>query len=156
VIRLRRARSAIGTGLLIGACGLAAGCGVSGTSAPHSRVVEAKAHSAEKRFCVEELAAPTAAQQAAISRYWTPLVRSALTLVSQGKMEVPVPKKHLTSAQRRALERAEWAERTFGPKPRLECEQRTRGRVPASAPAVAPQSWGSYGTQLVSEPLTGT
>jgi hypothetical protein len=143
---LHRARSAIGTGLLIGVCGLAAGCGASGTSASHSRVVEANANTAAKRFCVEELAAPTAAQQAAISRYWTPLARSALTLVSQGKMEVPVPKKHLTRAQRRALEGAEWAERTFGPKPRLECEQTTPGRPPASAPAVAPQSSGSSGT----------
>jgi hypothetical protein len=146
VIRLRRAGNAIGTGLLIGACGLAAGCGVPGTSARHFRVVAANAKTAAHRFCVEELTAATPAQEAAVSRYWTALARSALTVASQGKMEVPVPKKHLTLAQRHALERAEWAERTFGPKPKLECEQTAPARLPPSAPAASPQTAGSSGT----------
>jgi hypothetical protein len=134
VIRLRNTGSAIGTGLVIGVCVLAAGCGVPGSGASHPRVVGANANTAARRFCVEELAAATAAEQAALEHYWTPLARSALTLASQGKMQVPVPKKHVTRAQRRALERAEWAERTFGPKPKLECEQITAGGPPASAP----------------------
>ena len=92
------------------------------------------------RFCADEIAAPTPAEQAKIDRYWTPLARSALTVVSQGKMAVPEPKQHLTRAQRRALARAEWAGHAFAPKPRLVCERVLPGRVPAGVPAAAPQT----------------
>jgi len=130
VIRLRSAGGAIGAGMLSIACGLAAGCGVAGATASHSAVVAARAKVKTHRFCADVISAATAAEQATIDRYWTPLARSALTVVSQGKMSVPVPKKHLTRAQRRALQRAEWAERAFGPKPRLECVQYPRAGFP--------------------------
>ena len=61
------------------------------------------------------------AQADAVNRYWTPLARSAVRTVSKGKMSVTVPKQHLTSPQRRALQLAEWAERAFLPKPTLVC-----------------------------------
>jgi hypothetical protein len=152
VIRLRGAGGVIGAGILSVACGLAAGCGVPGGTAPHSVAVVAKAKANAKakaktqRFCVDEISAATAAEQAAINRYWTPLARSALTVVSQGKMAVTVPKKQLTPAQRRALRRAEWAEQKFGPKPKLVCEQVPAGGAPASAPAVPPGPQTSPGT----------
>jgi hypothetical protein len=76
-----------------------------------------------KRFCAYEIFTPTAAEVREISRYWTPLARSAVRVVSRGKMTVTVPKEHLTLSQGRALRLAEWAERAFSPKPRLVCVQ---------------------------------
>jgi hypothetical protein len=146
VIMLRSAGGPIGAGILSVACGLTTGCGVPGATSPHSAVAATSPETKTQRFCIDEFVAPTAAEQAAINRYWTPLARSALTFVSQGKMEVQVPKKHLTPAQRRALRLAEWAERKFGPKPRQKCQQVPAGGVPASAPAVAPQAGASAGT----------
>ena len=95
---------------------------------------------ATQRFCADEILTPTPAQIAAINRYWTPLARSALTVVSEGKMAVSVPKKHLTPAQRSALRRAEWAGQAFGPKPRLVCVQVPAAAVSAGGPAVPPQA----------------
>jgi hypothetical protein len=114
----RRARA----GLLSLACGLAAlgaGCGTEASLASGSSPVAAEA--APHEFCAYEIAAPTGAEIAAINRYWTPLARSAVMFVSRGKMLVPVPRKHLNPAQRRALRRAEWAWRAFSPKPELVC-----------------------------------
>lgn len=76
-----------------------------------------------ERFCAYEISTPTAAEARAIGHYWTRLARSAVRVVSQGKMTVTVPKEHLTRSQRRALRLAEWAERAFSPKPRLVCIQ---------------------------------
>jgi hypothetical protein len=73
------------------------------------------------RFCAYEIRTPTPGEIAAINRYWTPLARSAVKLVSRGKMLVEAPKQHLSPAQRQALRRAEWAWREFSPKPRLVC-----------------------------------
>jgi hypothetical protein len=146
VIRLRSSGGVIGAGLLTVACGLAAGCGAVASTAPHAAVAAAKAKTKAHRFCVDEIGAPTAAQQAEINRYWTPLARSALTVVSQGKMSVTVPKKHLTRAQRRALRLAEWAEHRFAPKPKLMCERVPAGGLPTSAPAVPRRPSVSAGT----------
>lgn len=52
-------------------------------------------------------------------------------------MAVPVPRKHLTPAQRRALRLAEWAERALAPKPRLVCvraPQSVRPKAGTTAP----------------------
>ena len=93
---------------------------------------------APSRFCAYEIRTPTAAETAAINRYWTPLARSAVRLVSRGKMLVETPKRHLSRAQRRALHRAEWAWRAFAPKPRLVClrlptgQGGRRARAPAT------------------------
>jgi hypothetical protein len=111
------------------ACGLAvvcAGCGAEASQAlgPSPEAAKGKPH----EFCAYEITAPTAAEIAAINRYWTPLARSAVTLVNRGKMLVPVPKKHLTPAQRTALRLAEWAQRTFSPKPELVCSPTRAGR----------------------------
>ena len=91
----------------------------SASLASRSSVEAAKA--APSRFCAYEIRTPTAAEIAAINRYWTPLARSAVRLVSRGKMLVETPKRHLSPAQRQALRRAEWAWRAFAPKPRLVC-----------------------------------
>lgn len=101
-------------------CAFTAGCADAVNAAAHAVVHVAAAKSA-KRFCAYEISLPTTADDAVINRYWTPLARSAIEVVSEGKMAVPVPKKHLTSAQRRALRLAEWADRAFSPKPRLVC-----------------------------------
>jgi hypothetical protein len=146
VITLRNAAGLIGAGILSAACALAAGCGAAGSTAPHAAVVAATHRTGTHRFCVDEIATPTATELARINRYWTPLARSALTVVSEGKMSVAVPKKHLTGAQRRALRLAEWAERTFSPKPKVVCEPLPAGGVPASAPAMPPQPAHSAGT----------
>ena len=133
----RRARA----GLLSLACGLAvlcAGCGAEASLASGSSPAATEATPHE--FCAYEIAAPTGAEIAAINRYWTPLARSAVTLVSRGKMLVPAPKKHLTPAQRRALRRAEWAWRTFSPKPELVCTP-----TPARARALSPRAAGKPG-----------
>jgi hypothetical protein len=112
------------------ACGLmvclTAGCTAASASlAPRSAPEVVK--TAPSRFCAYEIRTPTPGEIAAINRYWTPLARSAVRLVSRGKMLVETPKRHLSPAQRRALQRAEWAWRAFSPKPRLVCL-----RLPAS------------------------
>jgi hypothetical protein len=143
VIGLHGTGGVVCAGMLSVACGLAAGCGVAGTTASHPAADPATTKAKTQRVCAEEISAATAAQEAAINRYWTPLARSAITMVSKGKISVPEPKKHLTRAQRRALLRAEWAERAFGPKPRLVCQQIPAGGVPSSVAPVAPQSRAS-------------
>lgn len=104
----------------------------------HAMLHMAVNKSSPKRFCAYEISVPTAAEDAAINHYWTPQARSAIKIVSEGKMAVPVPKAHLTQAQRRALRRAEWAEREFSPKPRLVCVHIPSGRSSAPAGAARP------------------
>ena len=137
----RRARAS----LLSLACGLVvlcAGCGAETSLASGSSPVATEATPHE--FCAYEIAAPTAAEIAAINRYWTPLARSAVTLVSRGKMLVPVPRRHLTPAQRGALRRAEWAWRTFSPKPELVCTP-TPGRKTGGASQQSRRAAGRRG-----------
>ena len=108
---------------------LAAGCTAASASLASRSSVEA-VKAAPGRFCAYEIRTPTAAEMAAINRYWTPLARSAVRLVSRGKMLVETPKRHLSPAQRQALGRAEWAWRAFAPKPRLVCLRLPTGRGP--------------------------
>jgi hypothetical protein len=98
------------------------------TAGKTSRSSPRAAKAARDRFCAYEIGAPTAAEIAAIDRYWTPLARSAVRLISRGKMLVEAPKQHLSPAQRQALRRAEWAWRTFAPKPKLVCLRLPAGR----------------------------
>jgi hypothetical protein len=136
---LRGTNGAIGAVVLGAACAVtamcSAGCAVTASAASQSPALAhiAAATASARRYCAYEIAAPTAAEESAINRFWTPLARSALTTASQGKMLVQVPKRHLSPAQRRALRRAEWAERTFSPKPRLVCEQAPSAGTPRSA-----------------------
>jgi hypothetical protein len=113
------------------ACGLmvclTAGC-TAASASPPSRSSREAVQTAPSRFCAYEIRTPTPAEIAAINRYWTPLARSAVRLVSRGKMLVEAPKPHLSPAQRRALRQAEWAWRTFAPKPRLVCLRVPTGR----------------------------
>jgi hypothetical protein len=99
---------------------LTAGCTAASASLASRSSPEA-VKTAPSRFCAYEIRTPTAAEIATINRYWTPLARSAVRLVSRGKMLVEAPKRHLSPAQRQALRRAEWAWRAFTPKPRLVC-----------------------------------
>ena len=120
----------VGTAMLSVVCALTvcltAGCTAANAS-PASRSSREAVKTAPSRFCAYQIRTPTAAEIAAINRYWTPLARSAVRLVSRGKMLVEAPKRHLSPAQRRALHRAQWAWRAFAPKPRLVCL-----RLPAS------------------------
>jgi hypothetical protein len=86
-----------------------------------SRSSRARSKNGTGRFCAYQISTPTPAEIAAINRYWTPLARSAVRLVSRGKMLVEAPKQHLSRAQRQALRRAEWAWRAFAPRPKLVC-----------------------------------
>jgi hypothetical protein len=143
---LRAAIGAVGAAMLGATCAvtMCAGCAAPASTASHS------AHQAQvthlvtpahiavatgrpRHFCAYRIDTPTAAEQVAINRYWTPLARSALTMASQGKMWVSVPKRHLSPAQHQALRRAEWAERIFSPKPRLACAHLPSGRAPHRA-----------------------
>jgi hypothetical protein len=123
-----------GAAMLSAVCGLmiclTAGCTAASASlAPRSSGSSPVAVKiVPSRFCVYEIRTPTAAEIAAINRYWTPLARSALRLVSRGKMLVEVPKRDLSPAQWRALRRAEWAWRAFAPRPRLVCLRLPAGR----------------------------
>jgi hypothetical protein len=99
---------------------LIAGCTAASASVT-SRSSPGAVRTAPGRFCAYEIRTPTAAEIATINRYWTPLARSAVRLVSRGKILVAAPKPHLSPAQRRALRRAEWAWRAFAPKPKLVC-----------------------------------
>jgi len=92
------------------------------------------------RFCAYEISVATTQQDAAINHYWTPLARSAIKIVDQGKMAVTVPKQHLTRSQRRALRLAEWADQTFAPKPKLICVQIPPNSTPASSGAATVSS----------------
>ena len=121
MIRLRLIGKAAGIALLCIICGFAAGCAGAVDAAAHAVVHVAAEKSSPKRFCAYELSTPTTAQAASVNHYWTPLARSAMRTVSQGKMTVTVPKEHLTPSQRQALRLAEWAERAFLPKPKLVC-----------------------------------
>jgi len=138
-IKLPGPGSVIRAATLSVGCGLAAGCAVTGGGALHAAAKVVATRPATQRFCADQILTPTPAQIAAINRYWTPLARSALTVVSEGKMAVSVPKKHLTPAQRSALRRAEWAWQAFGPKPRLVCVRIPAAAVSADGPAVPPQ-----------------
>jgi hypothetical protein len=106
------------------ACGLmiclAAGC-TAASASQASRSSREAVQTGPGRLCAYEIRTLTPAEIAAINRYWTPLARSAVRLISRGKMLVEAPKPHLSPAQRRALRRAEWAWRAFAPKPRLVC-----------------------------------
>lgn len=128
-------------------CGFDVGCANASTAA-RSLIHVALEKADSKRFCAYEISPPTATEAIMIRHYWTPLARSAVRTVSQGKMTVTVPRAHLTKSQRRALRLAEWAERAFSPKPRLVCVRvgtnrtypststgtlRPRGPVPAPA-----------------------
>ena len=115
------------------ACGLivcltAGSTAASASLAPRSSPEVVK--TTPSRFCAYEIRTPTPAEIAAINRYWTPLARSAVRLVSRGKMLVEAPKRLLRPAQRQALRRAEWAWRAFSPKPRLVCLRLPTGRGP--------------------------
>jgi hypothetical protein len=112
---------AAGIALLCIICGFAAGCADAVDAAAHAVVHVAAEKSSPKQFCAYELTVPTTAQAASVNHYWTPLARSAMRTVSQGKMTVTVPKQHLTPPQRRALRLALWAERAFLPRPKLVC-----------------------------------
>jgi hypothetical protein len=115
------------------ACGLAV-CLTAGSTAASaslaSRSTSEAVKTAPSRFCAYEIRTPTSAEIAAINRYWTPLARSALRLVSRGKMLVEAPKPHLSPAQRQALRRAEWAWGAFSPKPKLVCLRLPPARGP--------------------------
>jgi hypothetical protein len=128
-IRLHGTTGAVCAGVLSIACGLAAGCAAAGSNPLHTAAKVAPAKPATQRYCAEEINTPTPAEIAAINRYWTPLARSAVTVVSQGKMAVSVPIKDPSPAQHSALLRAERAWQVFGPKPRLVCVQIPAGGV---------------------------
>ena len=121
-------------------CGFTAGCAVTANNALHSPAHVAAEHISSKRFCAYQISAATTEQDAAINHYWTPLARSAIKIVDQGKMAVTVPKQHLTRSQRRALRLAEWANKTFAPKPKLVCVQIPRNSTPSSAGAATVSS----------------
>lgn len=154
VIGLRNTGGAVCAAMLSVACALTAGCGVTASTASPAvlhlaartrpaRTGPARTGSARTGptgICADELTSPSKAQQAAIDRYWTPLARSALKLVSEGKMMVSVPKKHLTRAQRQALRRAERAEQALTPKPKLVCVPSPRTRASESAAPASAQS----------------
>jgi hypothetical protein len=137
---LRIIGKATSIALLCVICGFAAGCADAVDAAAHAVAHVAAAKSTSKRFCAYELSVPTSAQADAVNRYWTPLARSAVRTVSQGKMAVTVPREHLTPSQRRALRLAEWAERAFLPKPKLVCVHIPARGAPSHAGASATSS----------------
>jgi hypothetical protein len=134
-MRVHSTGRAVCAAMLSVACGLmvclTAGCTAASASIA-SRSSPVAVRTAASRFCADEIRTPTAAEIAAINRYWTPLARSAVRLVSRGKMLVEAPKRHLSPAQRQALRRAEWAWRAFSPKPRLVCLRLPTGRGPGT------------------------
>jgi hypothetical protein len=170
-VRVLRGFAAAGCAAAVSViCAFSAGCADAATTASQSFAIHAaekshavaekshaaaeKSHAAaekstSRRFCAYEISTPTAAEVRVIGHYWTPLARSALQVVSRGKMTVTVPKEHLTWAQRRALRLAQWAESAFSPKPKLVCIQlpfpwhaRPRGGGPPGAAARRPGSAG--------------
>jgi hypothetical protein len=133
VINLHGVSKATCAAILSVMCGFTAGCAETANDASHSPAHVAAEHITSRRFCAYQISVATTGQDAAINRYWTPLARSAIKTVDQGKMAVTVPKQHLTRSQRRALRLAEWADRAFAPKPKLVCVQITPGSTPASS-----------------------
>ena len=122
-------------------CGFTAGCADAAASyASHSPARVAAKHINSGRFCAYQISAASTGQDAAINHYWTPLARSAIRIVDQGKMAVTVPKQHLTRSQRRALRLAEWADHAFAPKPKLVCVQIRPNSPPASSGAATVSS----------------
>ena len=119
--------------------GFAAGCAGTADATAHAVAHVAPAKSS-KQFCAYELSVPSTAQADAVNHYWTPLARSAMRTVSKGKMTVTVPREHLTSSQRRALRRAEWAQRAFLPKPKLVCLHIPARGAPSHAGAATTSS----------------
>jgi hypothetical protein len=135
VINLHGVSKAACAAVLSIICGFTAGCAGTANNASHSPAHVAAAHINSGRFCAYQISAATTGQDAAINHYWTPLARSAVKIVNQGKMAVTVPKPHLTRSQRRALRLAEWADRAFAPKPKLVCVQIPPSSTPSSAGA---------------------
>jgi len=130
VIRVRGTSAVARAAMLSAACTAVAACAGYGVAAAGTSAFAAHpaaAHATPTRYCAYEIATPTAAEVAAIERYWTPVARSAVAYVSQGKMIIAVPKRRLTRPQRLALRRLRWAERAFPPRPRLVCEQLAPG-----------------------------
>jgi hypothetical protein len=134
---LRIIGKATSIALLCIMCAFTAGCADAVDAAAHAVAHVAAAKSSPKRFCAYELSVPSSAQADAVNHYWTPLARSAMRTVSQGKMSVRVPKEHLSASQRRALRLAEWAERAFLPKPKLVCLHIPARGAPSHAGAAA-------------------
>jgi hypothetical protein len=134
VIKLHGVSRALCIAVFCIVCAFTAGCAGAVNAAGHA-VVHVAATKSSRRFCAYEISLPTKADAAAINRYWTPLARSAIEIVSEGKMAAPVPRKHLTEAQRRALRLAEWAERAFAPKPKLVCVRLPQARPKAGTTA---------------------
>jgi hypothetical protein len=132
VINLHGVSKATCAAVLSIICGFTAGCGTTADNAPRSPARVAAEHINPGRFCAYQITAATAEQDAAINHYWTPLARSAIKIVDQGKMAVTVAKPHLTWSQRRALRRAEWANQAFAPKPKLVCVQIPPNSTPSS------------------------
>jgi hypothetical protein len=140
VINLHGVSKAACAAILAVICGFTAGCADAASNVSHSPAHVAAEHTNSGRFCAYQISAATTEQDAAINHYWTPLARSAVKIVDQGKMAVTVPKQHLTWSQRRALRLAEWADRTFAPKPKLICVHIPPGRTPGSSgAAVSPK-----------------
>lgn len=135
MINLHGVKKATCAAILSVICGFTAGCADAVGNASHSPAHVAAEHINSRRFCAYQISAATAGQDAAINHYWTPLARSAVKIVDQGKMAVTVPRQHLTRSQRRALRLAEWADRTFAPKPKLVCVHIAPNSTPSSAGA---------------------
>ena len=135
MINLLGVKKAASAAILTLICGFTAGCADAAGNASHSPAHVAAEHINSGRFCAYQISAATTGQDAAINHYWTPLARSAVKIVDQGKMAVTVPRQHLTRSQRRALQLAEWADRAFAPKPRLVCVHIPPNSTPSSAGA---------------------
>jgi hypothetical protein len=140
VINLHGVSKATCAAILSVICGFTAGCAETANNASHSPTHAAAEHINSRRFCAYQISAATTGQDAAINHYWTPMARSAIKIVDQGKMAVTVPKQHLTRAQRRALRLAEWANQTFAPKPKLVCVQIPPNSTSSSAGAATVSS----------------
>jgi hypothetical protein len=137
VINLHGVSKAACAAILGVICGFTAGCSDAASNASRSPAHVAAEHINSGRFCAYQISAATTEQDAAINHYWTPLARSAIKIVNQGKMAVTVSRQHLTGPQRRALRRAEWADRAFTPKPKLLCVQIPH--TPTAAPTASPK-----------------
>jgi hypothetical protein len=133
VINLHGVSKATCAAVLSAICGFTAGCADAASNASHSPARVAAAHINSGRFCAYQISAATTGQDAEINHYWTPLARSAIKIVNQGKMAVTVPRQHLTRSQRRALRLAEWAGQAFAPKPKLVCVHLPPGSTPSAA-----------------------
>jgi hypothetical protein len=133
VINLHGVSKATCAAVLSAICVFTAGCADAANNASHSPAHVAAEHVNAGRFCAYQITAATMSQDAKINHYWTPLARSAVKIVDQGKMAVTVPRQHLTRSQRQALRLAQWADQTFAPKPKLVCVQIPSDGTPSSA-----------------------